>query len=132
MKKANKMTSITNQISPMTYARIAGLLYARFPNGTGDFVIQPHTFNNSNSTSVPVVELEDIDILLYPNPAGDFITIESNQAVRQILLSDVMGKEITRKENPEFPLNVEDISSGIYFIRLDFDDQSFIVKIIKE
>ena len=104
--------------------------YARFPNVTGDFVIQRHTFNGNNSTVVSTDEVEDIGLILYPNPTADFISIESDEPVRRILSSDITGKEVGRVENPQFPYNLNGLPSGIYFMRFDFNDQSYTVKIM--
>jgi hypothetical protein len=106
--------------------------YARFPNGTGDFVIQEHSFNANNSMVVAVDDIYDVAFTLYPNPTGDFISIESNQPLRRVLFSDVAGKEVSRIVNPQFPLNIEGLRSGIYFMRLDFDGESSTAKIVKE
>ena len=106
--------------------------YARFPNGTGDFVIQPHTFNSNNSMVVANEEVSEIEFILYPNPSNDIVSVISDRPVRQIVLSDIMGREIIGIRDPQFPLDISRLKSGVYFMRLDFEDQSLIAKIIRE
>ena len=106
--------------------------FARNPNGTGDFVIQEPTFNSNNSRVVSIEELPEIDFVAYPNPASNFISIKSNELVKRILFSAITGREIQRIENPQFPLNLSSLNAGMYFMRLDFEAESYTVKIIKK
>jgi hypothetical protein len=61
------------------------------------------------------------DIVIYPNPVNDWlhIDIESRQAVQQVTIFDVVGREVGRHPYvPEVPLSVKDLSPGIYFVEL--------------
>jgi len=106
--------------------------FARFPNGTGDFVIQPHTFNGSNSATVATDEVEEIRLILFPNPARDFIAIESDEPIRRISLFDISGREILKVESPVNSINVSNLLTGFYMMRLDFKDQTRLVKVMKK
>jgi len=62
---------------------------------------------------------------IFPNPAKDFIYIESNEAL-EVKLYDLLGNEIlTTKENE---INISNLSEGIYFIHVNNYTQKVIVQ----
>jgi hypothetical protein len=61
--------------------------------------------NNSNS------------LFIYPNPAGDFIHIELPDDAEIIIISDIMGKEVLRKNviaQQQFQIDVSQLPKGFY------------------
>jgi len=55
---------------------------------------------------------------LYPNPAQSFVTIEMDEEVKQIIITNIMGQEVFVMTDPKEQVNV-DISSldtGIYLV----------------
>jgi hypothetical protein len=74
----------------------------------------------------------------YPNPVKDKLTIELKNALPQkalIQVYDCVGKLIIQKiiQDSEFMLDLNDLSSGIYWIKLlDGNDSTVIKKIIKQ
>ena len=97
-----------------------------------DFVGQVPTFNGANNMVISLEGLPEIDILVYPNPLGNFLFIKSNELVKNILFSGITGSEIQRIENPQFPINLSRLNTEMYFMRLDFQMESYTVKIIKK
>ncbi len=77
-----------------------------------------------NPTSID--ELDDIGFVLYPNPADDQITIRLHAGIMSsVAVYNVVGSEIRRIESvnvSEYNLNISDLSSGIYFIRVTTTD----------
>ncbi len=68
-------------------------------------------------------ELENMTVILYPNPVSDKVTIETNGfPVSEIRLYDVRGVFIKSVPNPEkkikISLDLSDLSSGMYFIEI--------------
>jgi hypothetical protein len=87
--------------------------YARVPNGTGDFVIQPPTFNASNgpvgvgSREMPAVFS---GIKVYPNPAKNYVIVEMDEVAfgTTVELFNTLGQCIykgaaTQWQRIEFP-----------------------------
>ena len=56
-------------------------------------------------------------ISFYPNPATK--TIKFNEDVKSVVIYDIAGKEILRKENIEFTLDITTLKSGIYIIEIN-------------
>jgi hypothetical protein len=57
---------------------------------------------------------------VYPNPAKDLITIKtSKNAHIDLLITDVLGKEVFRKQNfTSNSINVSNLNNGVYFVRV--------------
>jgi uncharacterized delta-60 repeat protein len=72
--------------------------------------------------------------LMYPNPANSQITIESTQKIFLLTICDIDGQELKRQQinNTRTQLDISNLASGIYFVKL-ISDKTFVVrKIIKE
>jgi len=83
-----------------------------------------------------VSELQDIGVMVYPNPAEDILYINSERKFEKIVLFDLKGTTIIIEENQNVlnsPLKIDlsHIPSGIYFIRIYFDNLIGTGKIIK-
>jgi len=76
--------------------------------------------------------VNDIQTTVYPNPASDKITVESNQNINSIQLINNMGQVVyTATVNAEkTTINTTDISKGIYFLRVNSDAGAKNIKII--
>ncbi len=71
-------------------------------------------------------------ISVYPNPAHDFVTVETchGASVQSIIVSDVTGKTIL--SSSESRIDVSALSEGMYFITIITENQKFVEKIIKK
>ncbi|MBL0053655.1 MAG: T9SS type A sorting domain-containing protein [Bacteroidetes bacterium] len=80
------------------------------------------------STSVNISEKENTnyDFEIYPNPANDMINISLTYeaSIRQIIITDLLGKEYYNKiVNPKnsnifISLSIENLPLGIYFVNV--------------
>ena len=78
------------------------------------------------------------DFALFPNPAKDLITISST-IIGSIKVNyevvDVLGKVVIQDENTgsdKFSININDLNSGIYFLRLQVNNSVVVKKFVKE
>lgn len=64
----------------------------------------------------------------YPNPANNYLTIETSGHLAKIELFDFWGQSIVVKKQPDWPIiNLGEIPSGLYVVKLTFfNQQSFI------
>ena len=69
-------------------------------------------------------------IIIYPNPASENITLSSSFRIKNLEIFDARGvKVFSDFMNGEFmEINVADLSSGIYFIKLYTDEKFYIQK----
>jgi type IX secretion system substrate protein len=80
-------------------------------------------------------------ILIYPNPAKDFLGIHSNftnAKEMEVMLFNLFGQKLKALYTGEFPagrnemkFSLKEIPAGIYFVRLIADDHEAIKKIVK-
>lgn len=78
------------------------------------------------------------DFVLFPNPAKSLITISSsiigNTKINYEVV-DVLGKVVLQNENnnsDKFTININDLNSGIYFLRLQINNSVMVKKFVKE
>ncbi|PIF44192.1 putative secreted protein (Por secretion system target) [Chryseobacterium sp. 52] len=74
------------------------------------------------------------DIQIYPNPVTDYFSVRSkgNDKIQTVKIFDASGKLIRNITNTADKINISDISSGIYFIRIKTDKGEHLGKIIKK
>ncbi len=97
-------------------------------------------YKNSNAIAVSVPCREENNTLentfsIYPNPANNFITIETDFSTKKtIYLTDALGqivKTITTSEN-NITIDLQGIASGVYFIKMEDGINSVTQKFIKQ
>ncbi|MEM0542386.1 endonuclease [Flavobacterium sp. j3] len=80
----------------------------------------------------PTFDFENT-ISIYPNPAKDIITIQSNSAVEEIDIITINGQLVQQIKKPIFDNNTYSISNlpkGFYFLRFTSDNASATKKVI--
>ncbi len=85
-------------------------------------------YENFTVLSVENVRLSQTKI--YPNPARDTLFIESTTAISDITILDVAGKEVYTSQRDLGQININHISKGMYFIRLESENRHIVKKII--
>jgi len=72
-------------------------------------------------------------IRIYPNPVKDVLTIESDAADLNISIIDIYGKTVYSgtRSSADSKLDVQNLNSGIYFVKLSGTNFSKTVKIVK-
>ncbi len=87
----------------------------------------------SNPLSIDTTEFKP-NFELFPNPTADIITLKSNIKINQITLFNNLGIEVLNKypNSLKYNLNIFDLASGIYMLRIYSDDYQITRKIIKK
>ena len=75
-------------------------------------------------------ENENVAILIYPNPAHDYIHVGANNdsPVQRIDLYDITGRKVLSSTEKE--INVSTLPKGVYFVTVFIENQQIIEKII--
>ena len=77
----------------------------------------------------------------YPNPVNDFLTVKFNNNAYQnavITVADATGKICKKlkvsasKNGNEINIDLKKLSNGVYFISIEFDNERFISKFVKQ
>ncbi|MBL7105866.1 MAG: T9SS type A sorting domain-containing protein [Bacteroidales bacterium] len=111
---------------------IMGLLYSDSP-GYGNFeyyVTAVYYFGESDPSNIDNVEISGInepdaeEFKIYPNPATDFITIESTLRINTIRVFNNIGQVVVEKKvnADNYRFNVSSFEHGIYLIRLETNE----------
>ncbi len=95
--------------------------------------------NCLQSITVGVTEVaKQNDFALFPNPAKSLINVSSTiigsvKVYYEVV--DVLGKVVMQNENTgsdKFSININDLNSGIYFLRLQVNNSVVVKKFVKE
>lgn len=71
------------------------------------------------------------NLLIFPNPADRYFTIKTEEKLISVELYDVLGR-IIQNINTEKTYDIEKLSSGIYFIKIITDQNTYVEKLIKK
>ncbi len=100
-----------------------------------------NTVNKPNCLQSQVTGITKIavqnDFNVYPNPAKSLIYVSTTiegVAKTQYEIVDVLGKVIMSNENTsgKFSININELNSGIYFLRLQINNSVVVKKFVKE
>lgn len=78
-------------------------------------------------------ELSSVGVKVYPNPASENVMVELPQGNKVISLFNITGVEVLHLETSELQqnLNVGQLPSGVYLLRISIDGKQAIGKIVK-
>ena len=72
----------------------------------------------------------DRTLRVFPNPTTEKIHLSAKKTLSKIILYDVYGKHILKKENDTETLDVSRLNSGVYFLEVYSDSEKAIKKLI--
>ena len=87
-------------------------------------------YTNNTLSSSDFTE-NNIEVSLYPNPANDILNIEMTSDVKSIEIYNIQGQKVLSSNQKQ--INVSNLASGIYMIRIqDVDNAIATKKIVKQ
>lgn len=105
-----------------------------FPISSIDFDPDYHLISRNSTTTLGLENnnFTSENISLFPNPVSHFLTIETseNSTFKNALLFNAFGKEVLKSNSKQ--INLNELSAGIYFIKVFTDSGNLYRKIIKE
>ncbi len=99
--------------------------------------------SGSSSSSIQNIEIEESlsqsyiiqqesEFKVYPNPVTNTLNIQTNQEIHQISVFNMSGQLIKHvTENFQNGIDLSEINSGLYIIRIDTDEHIYTEKIFK-
>lgn len=111
-------------LDSVTYgAQTANISYARCTNGTGSFISDQPTYMSFNCiTAIEENLSENAVINLFPNPASNIITINSDMNFEKIEIYNTLSQLVYSTKlykTTSLSVNVTGLSAGIYFVKID-------------
>jgi hypothetical protein len=89
-----------------------------------------------DSVYVGINESQESRLLVYPNPATDKITIKiaEGQAPSQLSMMNLNGEEVLTCSliKPKTQIDISNLPSGVYFVRLTSDRTAEVGKFVKQ
>jgi hypothetical protein len=74
-------------------------------------------------------------IKLYPNPANSYFNISSEEMISSITVYDLAGRRVFENQNikqTQTQVNVQNLTTGAYFVKVNVNGATQTFKIIKE
>ncbi|MCB0383619.1 MAG: T9SS type A sorting domain-containing protein [Psychroserpens sp.] len=96
---------------------------------------------NLEQTTVATLSTEDFElannaIKLYPNPTSEILQLESKQALKQITVYDISGRNIQDiaviGNTTEITISTQDFSAGTYFVNIKTESSELVKTFIKD
>ena len=105
-------------------------------SGEGDFEIDPHTTLVNNEEGCEALAIQDYlfeNTLIYPNPVREILHIDTGiYEISKIVIYDVLGRKVFEENGDIYQVDVSQLKSGLFFVKLETDHGFLIEKIIKE
>jgi len=105
-----------------------------FGTGANDGDIA-YSFFASLSNSLSVQEEQLTNVRIFPNPANDFIKIETKNHIKNIIIYNEIGqivKHFKIKNKFKTDISIKHLKKGIYFVQISTEKNYILKKIIKE
>ena len=89
------------------------------------YSLDPHNFGGDESSvvknaTVDILENNQLSLSVYPNPASNFVVLQTTQLNSEYEVSSMSGKILTRGvvENIKTTINTDSWSSGTYLVKV--------------
>jgi len=116
-----------------------GLFSADIDNDGDNDILFSSIGNNKigwfeNLTILGVAETLQLKIKVYPNPANTvlYISNSSTYSINSLQITDLQGKTVKQVNKNTSQLDISNLESGVYFVKILTDKGSLVKKIIKQ
>jgi len=108
-----------------------------WPSGIVDYIANPvinATHNIVEGSALSVIDEALSDVSIYPNPVDDELTIKTSADIFDKIATvfDINGKRLSSTKLKTNTLNVSNLASGVYFLRLESEGKIIKRKFIKK
>ena len=128
-------TGVINVAEAVTFSSTLNTTYyvnIGYPSGSIDG--SEGNFNlGITSTVLSIDDIVDKGFYYYPNPVQNVLKMSANESIEQISLYTVLGREIKRSSHADLTAEIDlsNLASGTYFVRVVIGDSNGSFKIIK-
>lgn len=123
---ANGKVTVTAQKNPTINTRNATVTIKA--SGLTDMTI---TISQAGSPT-GIMDSEDVQIRIYPNPANNILIIEGIIQEAQITIFDIQGRLVLKREIGGRVIDIRNLPSGVYSIVLEGNNEIIKRKFVKE
>ena len=72
------------------------------------------------------------EVIIYPNPAKDILTVKSTENILGMKLCDISGKEVLMEELKDGKVRVSHLKTGLYFVSVETSKGRFVKELVME
>lgn len=128
--------SYTSQVTWLCNYASPGYLYVQvkgYNSSNGNYTIA-YNYTDMTTSIADNIVTEMQDVMVYPNPANDFIEISSEGTISELSILSDLGKEIEifSVNDAKAQIDLSKLPVGMYLIKINSNDKVFLKKIIKE
>lgn len=87
---------------------------------------------NTDDVATTIAEIDRPDILIFPNPCNNAITIKSIRANSKITIFDMNGKLILNNQSSNNQIDIRHLQPGIYTVKINDNNEIVTRKFIKQ
>jgi hypothetical protein len=97
-------------------------------------ILQSEMMDISILTGIETKALTENSVIIFPNPASNYINIHSESAIQHLLVFNQMGQVVFETQADAHKLNVDisDLERGIYLFKVITDKGSSVRKVLVE
>jgi len=109
------------------------LVFSGTPSGAGTVYIDNVLFFNNEGASIP--EEQTHGVQAYPNPGTDNITLTTTEVPMNSIQVFGLDGTLLMEDSPNskaYSINLSNVPTGIYFIRISLANSTETLRIIKE
>ncbi len=94
-------------------------------------IVSTAGFKISISEAEPLTEADRSQLRIFPNPVSDYMTLSGNTFVRQLRVSNILGKQLkTFDTTPQSRYDISDLPDGMYLVNM-VDANNKVVKTVR-
>jgi hypothetical protein len=115
------------QIEAITYLDATSHYLSAEKNVLGDASLYSLTSN-----TLAIDDLNLIQNQVYPNPAGEILSIETKIDLEKVEIYDYLGKQMLEDNSGNKELNISEFPKGVYILKLHTGNRVSTIKFLKE
>jgi hypothetical protein len=96
---------------------------------SGDFSKQI-TLTGTGTPSSSIETIVENNVVLYPNPVKDILYIQAEQAIAKVEILSLSGQLVAQQNGDKNSMNVSNLATGTYLIRITFDNGVTLSRVI--
>lgn len=105
-------------------------IFVAFVNNTNDgFKLYLDSIHLRKDDYLTLDKMDKLPFSIFPNPTNSIINIQSTENINSIFILNEYG-QVIRESNKKL-IDVSDLNSGVYFIKIESNESSSIQKFIK-
>lgn len=91
---------------------------------------RPFTPTEAANVTLGVSQVNKKVLGVYPNPASDFIQVETSESLKEVNVYSVTGQKVMTSQAAK--VNIQSLNKGVYLVEIKTTESSTIHKIVKQ